>query len=112
MTPHIKKILYATDLSKNSSYAFLYATDMARRHNATIVILHAIDPVPPYAEAYAGKTVAMWSSLEPTGRDFWPTHFLGVSRMRYCIELGNRFLSYRCHLKKVPWNGMGFNRSL
>ena len=59
MIPQIKKILYATDLSKNSSYAFLYATDMARRHNATIVILHAIDPVPPYAEAYAGMTVAM-----------------------------------------------------
>ena len=59
MIPQIKKILYATDLSKNSSYAFLYATDMARRHNAKIIILHAIDPVPPYAEAYAGMTVEM-----------------------------------------------------
>jgi nucleotide-binding universal stress UspA family protein len=46
MIPQIKKILYATDLSKNSSYAFLYATDMARRHGATIVVLHAIEPVP------------------------------------------------------------------
>jgi len=56
MTPHIKKILYATDLSKNSSYAFLYATDMARRHDARIVILHAIEPVPAYAAAYTGIT--------------------------------------------------------
>lgn len=47
MLPQIKKILYATDLSKNSSYAFLYATDMARRHDATIVVLHAVDPGPP-----------------------------------------------------------------
>jgi nucleotide-binding universal stress UspA family protein len=47
MVPQIKKILYATDLSKNSSYAFLYATDMARRHDATIVVLHAVDPGPP-----------------------------------------------------------------
>ena len=45
MVPQIKKILYATDLSKNSYYAFLYATDMARRHDATIVVLHAIEPV-------------------------------------------------------------------
>jgi nucleotide-binding universal stress UspA family protein len=50
MIPQIKKILYATDLSKNSSYAFLYATDLARRHDARITILHAIEPIPPYVE--------------------------------------------------------------
>ena len=52
MTPQIKKILYATDLSKNSSYAFLYAIDMAKKHDARIVILHAIEPLPAYAEVY------------------------------------------------------------
>jgi len=56
MIPQIKKILYATDLSKNSSYAFLYATDLARRHDARIIILHAIEPVPAYAAAYTGIT--------------------------------------------------------
>jgi len=45
MIPEIKKILYATDLSKNSSYAFLYAADMAKRHNARIVIVHSVEPV-------------------------------------------------------------------
>ncbi len=45
MIPEIKNILYATDLSKNSSYAFFYAADMAKRHNARIVILHSIEPV-------------------------------------------------------------------
>jgi nucleotide-binding universal stress UspA family protein len=45
MIPQINKILYATDLSDNSYYAFLYATDMARRHNAQIVILHSLKPV-------------------------------------------------------------------
>jgi nucleotide-binding universal stress UspA family protein len=49
MIPKIKKILYATDLSKNSSYAFLYAIDMAKRHDAKIIILHAVEPLPPYA---------------------------------------------------------------
>jgi nucleotide-binding universal stress UspA family protein len=45
MIPQIKKILYATDLSKNSEYAFYYAVDMAKRTDAEIVILHAIEPI-------------------------------------------------------------------
>jgi len=44
MIPQIKKILYATDLSQNSAYAFFYAADMAKKHNARIVILHCVDP--------------------------------------------------------------------
>ena len=47
MIPQIKKILYATDLSKNSAYAFFYAVDMAKKHNASIVILHTIEPISP-----------------------------------------------------------------
>ncbi|MEW6673123.1 MAG: universal stress protein [Thermodesulfobacteriota bacterium] len=39
----IKKILYATDLSKNSAYAFQYAMDYAEKHSAQIVILHVIE---------------------------------------------------------------------
>ncbi len=54
--PQIKKILYATDLSKNSSYAFLHAIDMAQKDGASIVILHAIEPIPAYAEAQASIT--------------------------------------------------------
>jgi nucleotide-binding universal stress UspA family protein len=56
MIPQIKNILYATDFSKNSSYAFFYATDMAKKHGARIVILHAIEPIPAYVEAYAAMT--------------------------------------------------------
>jgi len=52
MIPQIKKILYATDLSKNSAYAFYFAVDMARKRDARIIILHAIEPVPPYLMAY------------------------------------------------------------
>ncbi len=46
MIPQIKKILFATDLSKNSAYAFFYAVHMAKRDEAKIVILHAIEPLP------------------------------------------------------------------
>ncbi len=48
MIEQIKKILYATDFSKNSSYVFLYAANIAKKYDARIVILHAIDPLPPY----------------------------------------------------------------
>jgi nucleotide-binding universal stress UspA family protein len=44
MIPKIKKILYATDLSKNSAYAFFYAVDAARNNDAEIVILHSVEP--------------------------------------------------------------------
>jgi nucleotide-binding universal stress UspA family protein len=44
--PQIKKILFATDLSKNSAYAFYYAVHMAKRDEAKIVILHAVEPLP------------------------------------------------------------------
>jgi len=39
----IKKILYATDLSKNSAYAFQYAADYAEKHDARIIILHVYE---------------------------------------------------------------------
>ncbi|HSB07543.1 MAG TPA: universal stress protein [Thermodesulfobacteriota bacterium] len=52
MIPQIKKILYATDLSKNSAYAFYYAIDLAQRRDAKIVILHVIESLPPIVRFY------------------------------------------------------------
>ena len=53
--PPIRKILYATDLSNNSSYAFVYAVDMAAKHGAGIVILHVVEAGRPVS--YAGTLV-------------------------------------------------------
>jgi nucleotide-binding universal stress UspA family protein len=52
MIPEIKKILYATDLSKNSVYAFRYTLKMAEKVNSEIVILHVIEPIPSIAKHY------------------------------------------------------------
>ena len=52
MLPQIKKILYATDLSRNSAYAFYYAVDLAQKRGATIVILHSVEPLPGYVKTY------------------------------------------------------------
>lgn len=49
--PEIKKILCATDLSKNSAYAFTYATDMAEKYNALIHIVHVVEEMPASARA-------------------------------------------------------------
>ncbi len=45
MIPRIKKILYATDLTKNSAYAFRYAVNSAQKHDAEIHILHVIESI-------------------------------------------------------------------
>ena len=46
MIPQIKTILFATDLSKNSAYAFYYAVHLAKRDEAKIIILHVVEPLP------------------------------------------------------------------
>ena len=66
MIPEIKNILYATDLTKNSSYAFFYAIDMAKRHGASIVILHAVEPIRPYlySDVAIGIDAGVYETLE------------------------------------------------
>jgi len=51
MIPRIKKILYATDLTKNSAYAFRYAVNSAQKHDAEIHILHVIEDIPSQTQA-------------------------------------------------------------
>jgi nucleotide-binding universal stress UspA family protein len=38
-----KTILFATDFSENSEYAFKYALDMARKYQSLLVIVHVIN---------------------------------------------------------------------
>jgi len=101
--PQIKKILYATDLSKNSSYAFLFATDMARRHDARIVILHVIEPIPPYAEAYAGITAETERKQQEETVEDLKKHLQGFCKKAEaqigppCIELVSKILVRRGH---------------
>ena len=51
MIPEIRKILYTTDLSENSAYAFRYAINSAQKHDARITILHVIEALPKMARA-------------------------------------------------------------
>jgi len=88
MISQIRKILYATDLSKNSSYAFYFAIDLAKRYDAKIDILHAIEPLPPYAEAYAAGVAF---KIEEKERKEAPEHIKVLLR-EFCqkveVQLG------------------------
>jgi len=55
MIPKIKKILYATDLTENSAYAFRYAVSSAQQHVAKIHILHVLEEI---------KTNLLWAYFE------------------------------------------------
>lgn len=57
MIPEIKKILYTTDLSDNSAYAFRYAINSAKKHDARIVILHVIEELPSNIEALVASYI-------------------------------------------------------
>ena len=49
MIPKINKILYATDLSANSAYAFRFAINSAKMHDASIIIFHVLEELPETA---------------------------------------------------------------
>ncbi len=42
--PEIKNILFATDLTPNSLYAFAYAVQFALRFDALLTVLHVLEP--------------------------------------------------------------------
>ncbi len=98
MIPQIKTILYATDLSKNSSYAFLYAIDTAKKYSAKIVILHAMEPVPRYVEVQAGITDTMTRRKQDETVEDIKKHLQGFCRKAEtqvgppCVELVSKIL--------------------
>ena len=52
MIPEIRLILFATDLSENSRFAFSYAASLANRYSAKIVILHVLEEISPGASMH------------------------------------------------------------
>lgn len=63
---NIKKILYATDLSDNARYVFVYAVSLAVKYSASITILHVVQEIPEYADrslaGYIGEN--KWAEIK------------------------------------------------
>lgn len=49
--PMVKKIIYATDLGIYGPYLLEHVSDLAERHKAKVVVVHAIEPLSPFADA-------------------------------------------------------------
>ncbi len=66
MTPEIKRILYATDLSDNARYAFGYAASLANRYGAGITSLHVLEELSPNALGLVGGMLGRerWEDLK------------------------------------------------
>jgi nucleotide-binding universal stress UspA family protein len=66
MFPEIKKILFTTDLSKNSRHAFNYAISAADKYGATITILHVMEEVSPSSNAHLKNFIGeeKWQELQ------------------------------------------------
>jgi len=68
MIPEIKRILYTTDLSPNSAYAFRYAINSAKKHDAGIIILHVVEEMAPFFDEERLKAISKNKMAEAMDR--------------------------------------------
>ena len=66
MLPEIKKIMFTTDLSKESRKAFDYAVSLADRYGARITILYVMEDFSPASSAYVKRFIGdeKWQKLQ------------------------------------------------
>ena len=69
MIPEIKKILYTTDLSDTSNYAFSYAASVANRYDASINILYVIKDTTRSSEDLISNVIGVEKWKEILGRN-------------------------------------------
>lgn len=84
--PEIKNILYATDLSKNSAFAFQYATDMAELHDAVIHIVHVLEKIPPSTKAMVDMYLTEEQKEKISGRSDETTEMI-IKRLNVFCDL-------------------------
>ena len=66
MIPKIDTILFATDLSDTSRYAFGYAVDLAEKYNAKIEMIHVMEHMTRAMEVQVSELVGTerWSKMK------------------------------------------------
>ena len=65
----VRKILVPIDFSPESMEVVAQAVALARRHAATLTLLHVIDITPPEAQTYCGPANSMMKQLWTSGRE-------------------------------------------
>jgi len=83
----IKKILYATDLSKNSKYAFAHAVNMAQAFGAGLTILHVMtgsEKLDANISYHIGK--AQWEKIKQERHKEATKSLVGKIRNQFAIK--------------------------
>jgi len=66
----IKKILYATDLSRNAYHALAYAVSLASRYGAELSMLHVIEDIPDFDSKVIGYISQQgWDAIKQKHED-------------------------------------------
>lgn len=83
----IKRILYATNLGPNMRPVFRYAINMARVHDAKIIMLHAVAPLGATGEALLSLYLSEQKVKEIEEEDFDDViHTMKGRLENYCSE--------------------------
>lgn len=97
MIPEIKKILYPTDLSETSYYAFSYAASVANRYDAMISILHVIKDVTSSSEDLISNVI---------GKEKW-RDILSRNKMEVIDRIRHRLEEF-CEQTRSEMSGCPF----
>jgi nucleotide-binding universal stress UspA family protein len=64
-----KRIVHPTDFSSSAEPAFDYALESAKRDGAELILVHVLEPVPPFAdELYVARALALLEAAEESAR--------------------------------------------
>lgn len=102
MLPEIKKILYATDLSKNARYAARYAVALAERFDADITILHVIEKISANVHSQVSAVLgeAEWQEVqERRKKEFF--RIIHERLQDFCRELQGRITGCRIEQSEI-----------
>jgi nucleotide-binding universal stress UspA family protein len=97
MIPEIKKILYTTDLSETSNFAFSYAASVANRYDALINILYVIKDVARSSEDLISNVI---------GEEKWK-EILGRNKMEIIDKIRHRLEEF-CDQTRSEMSGCPF----
>ena len=107
----MKKILFPTDFSKTANNAFVYALEMAKFHNAELIVLHVYDFPPVAYEGYPSYVTEVYETIElsnfenfkdevPVLRKIAEEHQLGSIQMSHVLEQGDLIQVIKSLVKK------------
>jgi len=103
MIPRIQKILFTTDLSKQTRYAFDYAVSLASRYGASLTILYVMEDLSPSQSANLQGFIGdeRWEDLRQSHEQEVRQILIGKKKEGRMIReaLGDMFASTQKDLK-------------